>query len=70
MRNEGNFKSIKENRYVFRAWVDKPERKRPPEVVDVERVILKWILKTYDYMAWTGLIGLKKGTRSGLLQKE
>jgi hypothetical protein len=50
--------------------VGKPEGKRPSEVVDVEKVILKWILKTYDTRSWTELIGLKIGTRSGLLRKQ
>jgi hypothetical protein len=31
------------------------------------RIILKWILKTWDGRAWTGLIRLRIGTGGGLL---
>jgi len=31
------------------------------------RVILKYILKEYDWKAWIGLIWLKIGTRGGFL---
>jgi hypothetical protein len=40
---------------VCRVLVGRPERRRPlgrPRV----RWILKWILKRWDVMAWTGLI--------------
>jgi len=32
-----------------------------------ERIILKWILKKQDGMAWTGLIWIKKQTSGGRL---
>jgi hypothetical protein len=42
--------------------MDKSERKKPLEVVDVERIILKWILMTYDSM---GSSGSKQGQETG-----
>jgi hypothetical protein len=32
-----------------------------------ERIILKWIFKTWDWWAWTGLSWLRIGTGGGLL---
>jgi hypothetical protein len=31
------------------------------------RIILKWIFRQWDEVAWTGIIGLTIGTSGGLL---
>jgi hypothetical protein len=47
--------------------VGKSEGKKLPEPVDVQRVILKRIIKTYDSMVWTGLTKFEMETGSGFL---
>jgi hypothetical protein len=46
--------------------IGKPERKAQLEDID-GAIILKWILKKYDGVLWTGLIWLWIGTSGGLL---
>jgi hypothetical protein len=49
--------NIKAERNAYRAWVRKPERKRPLRYADVgEWILLKWILKKQDEVIWIGLI--------------
>jgi hypothetical protein len=49
-----------DRRGVHRLLVESPEGKRPLGRTSVdERAILKWILKKYDWRAWTGLIWLR-----------
>jgi len=43
--------------------VGKPEGRKPLERQGIDgRIILKWICKTWDEKAWTGLIWLGIGT--------
>ena len=46
-----------------------PERKKHLEDLDVdEKIILKWIFKSWVEEAWTGLLWLRIGTGGELLR--
>jgi hypothetical protein len=53
--------------HACRATVGKPEVRKPAEDLDVDRVILEWILKYIILWAWIRFIGLRIGTRGRFL---
>jgi hypothetical protein len=67
MRWAGHAARMGERRNAYRILVGKPEGKSYYEDLDVGvRMILKWILKRYDEVVWTGLIWLRIETSGGL----
>ena len=51
-----------------RDMVGRPEGMRPLANLDIDgMIILKWICKRYDGVAWTGLLWLRTGTGGGHL---
>jgi hypothetical protein len=57
-----------ETRGAYWILVGRPEGRRPLERPGIDgRIIIKWIFKTWDGWAWTGLSWLRIGTVGGLL---
>jgi hypothetical protein len=68
MRWEGHVARIGEGRGAYRILVGKPEGRNHLEDPGVDgRIILKWVFKKWDGMAWPGLICLRIRTVGGLL---
>jgi len=52
-----------ERRSAFRVLVGRPEERRPLGNLDIGgRILFKWIFKTWDGEAWTGLVWCRIGT--------
>jgi len=57
-----------DRRGAYRVFVGRPEGKYHLENLGTDgRIILKWILKKWDWEAWTALIWLRIGTGGGRL---
>ena len=57
-----------ERRDVYRVLLGKPERIDHLKDSGVDgRIILRWIFRMWDGVAWTGLIWLRIGTGGGHL---
>jgi hypothetical protein len=48
-------------------WESQKERYHQEDLDVGRRIILEWILESYDEVVWTGLIWLRIGTSAGLL---
>jgi hypothetical protein len=68
MRWAGNVANMGERRGSYRVFVGRPEGKNHLENLGIdEGIILKWILKKWDWEAWTALIWLRTVTGGGRL---
>jgi hypothetical protein len=54
---------MRDRRNAYRILVGKSEAKRPlgKSIID-EGIILRWILKEYSLMVWSGFIGIRIGS--------
>jgi len=63
MRSAGYVVWMGERRSAFRVLVGRPEERRPLGNLDIGgRILFKWIFKTWDGEAWTGLVWCRIGT--------
>jgi hypothetical protein len=68
MRWTGHVAHMAETRNSYKMLVEKPEGKRQlGKNRHRGEVLLKWILRKYGVMLWTGLNWLTIGTSGGLL---
>jgi hypothetical protein len=60
----------RKRRGEYEVLVGKPkgEKEHKEDLAVDERIILKWICKTWDEGAGTGFVWLRKGTRGGLFE--
>ena len=68
MRRAGHVARMGERRGVYRVLVGKPEGKNHLGDPGIDgKIILRWILRKYDVVVWTGSIWLRIGTGGGHL---
>jgi hypothetical protein len=68
MRWAGNMANMGDRRGAYRVFVGRSKGKNHLENLGIdEGIILKWILKKWDWEVWTALIWLRTETGGGRL---